>query len=435
MNAELNMCWVHSTALGYARFGVKLAASLQSQGVDVVDGLGEDEHDPRICNTVCWVSTPGHARGWYDGQYKVLASMWEATVLPEAFRENLHEFDLVVVPSEHNRELFSRYHPNVRKVWLGVDTDEWKPVDRKPPEDRFVFLIGGSGKRKGTDLAYRAFKRVFKTWPSDMPTPYLVMKSPRPEDFYGDRIERVGGRISDRDEQQLYGMAHCYLQPSRGEGWGLQPLQAMATGMPTILTNAHGHAEFAEYGIPIGYTMAKSDYFIYGDAGDWWEPSLDELCERMEDVYLNYPAHLKRAQQMARHIVDTYSWDACATRFRNVVGDQLRQPYLGQGRWIQPESRRYLVRVAKPWKADIAGTHYQFMPGRDYWEPADVKRILFEGMVLDPSCVVSSSEGAVQENEVGLSEKQLEQVPDYSAAMSRCWTCGQVVNSQPLAEV
>lgn len=429
------MCWVHSTSLGYGRYGVKLAAALDRQSVDVVAGLGENEPDSRICNTVCWISTPGHARGWYDGQYKVISTMWEASVLPEAFRENLHEFDMVVVPSQHNLELFSRYHDNVKKVWLGVDTDEWKPVDRQPPEDRFNFLIGGSGKRKGTDLAYRAFKRVFRDPPKDGPTPYLIMKSPRPEDFYGERIERIGGRISDREERDLYGMAHCYLQPSRGEGWGLQPLQAMATGMPTILTNAHGHAEFAEYGIPIGHTMSKSDYFIYGDAGDWWEPNLDELCDAMWDVYRNYPTHLERAKKNAHFIGETYSWDACATRFRNAVGDQLCRPYAGEGRWEAPSPKRYLVRVVKPWKADIAGVHYQFMPGHDYHETADVKRILFEGMVLDTSCVISNPTGEVQEHEIGLSEAQLEQVPMYTAAMARCWTCGQVLNSGTLADV
>ena len=45
--------------------------------------------------------------------------------------ENLDIFDRVIVPSDHNLELFSRYNPNVVKVPLGVDTSEWHYVARE----------------------------------------------------------------------------------------------------------------------------------------------------------------------------------------------------------------------------------------------------------------------------------------------------------------
>ena len=65
----------------------------------------------------------------------------------------------------------------------------------------------------------------------------------------------------DSEELDLYRSCHAYLQPSRGEGFGLQPLQALALGRPTILTNAHGHASFAHLGIPLDSTMQKAAYF------------------------------------------------------------------------------------------------------------------------------------------------------------------------------
>jgi len=424
MSGALNLIYVNTDSVGYGRYGLKLAEALERRGIKVLPSL---EPGKPLAHVAAWVATPPHVRRWYTGQYTVLSTMWEGTVLPEAFRENLHDFDLVVVPSEHNAELFSKYHPNVKRVWLGVDTEQWKPVGRVVPTDRFVFLIGGSGKRKGTDLAYRAFKKVFKTWPAGHPTPYLVMKSPRSEDYYGERIERVGGRITTQAELDLYGLAHCYLQPSRGEGWGLQPLQAMATGMPTILTDGHGHHEFAHLGIPIKHGWAKSEYFIHGDAGDWWEPDFDELCERMWDVYSNYELHLERAKKSAGVVARVFSWDRCAARFIDAVGEErFQQPYDGNFVAKVPNPRLFLVRVQKPWAAWVANIFHQWVPGKDYYEIADVKRVLFDAEVLDSSCIIGSEE------QMGLSAKQVAAMGDYSGRHSYCWTCGQKLGTGEL---
>ena len=431
---SIQLLYVHSTLLGYARLGVKLDDALQRAGVKVVDHLDPEDRDPQ--HLVCWVSTPSHASGWFDGQHKVILTMWESQSIPESFREGLHNFDQVLVPSEQNLELFSRYHPNVVKIPLGIDTREWAYRPRKAPTTDFRFLIGGSGTRKGLDVAYKAFRKVFSTWPSDMPRPILQFKSPRPVEHVGERIEVIGGRITDEAERDLYGAAHCYLQPSRGEGWGLQPLQAIAQGLPTILTDAHGHAEFSHLGHGISAKSAPADYFIYGDAGDWWEPSLDELCERMEWVYHHYDEATEQARFSSAVAHRDFSWEQVASRFVDAIGPaHFRLGYDGSGEWVKPDIKRYLVRVNKPWAAEIAGSHFQFLPGRDYWEVADVKRILWEADVLDPSCVVvNPDEPTLTEAETGLTEKQLADFGGYSAAQSYCWTCHQKLGTGELYE-
>ena len=429
---SLQMLYVHSTSIGYARLGVKLADALQRDGIKVVDHLDPDDRDPH--HLVCWVSTPSHATGWFDGQHKVILTMWESQTIPEAFREGLHNFDQVLVPSEQNLELFSRYHPNVAKIPLGIDTREWAYRPRKAPTTDFRFLIGGSGARKGQDLAYKAFRKVFATWPSDMPRPVLQFKSPRPVEYVGERIEVIGGRISDEAERDLYGAAHCYLQPSRGEGWGLQPLQAIAQGLPTILTDAHGQAEFAHLGMGISAALVPADYFMYGDAGEWWEPSLDELCERMEWVYHHYDQAVEQARFSSAVAHRDFSWEKVADRFVNAIGPaHFRLPYEGSGVWTKPDIKRYLVRVNKPWRAEIAGAHFQFTPGVDTWEVADVKRLLFEAGVLDPSCVtVNPADAPLTEIETGLTVSQLADFGAYSASQSYCHACHQKLNSGEL---
>jgi hypothetical protein len=434
VNPELTLLHVKgdgATAIGYGRFGVKLAAAIEAEGVDLYNHLDQPVKPNHLqeqvegtrtglTNVVGWVSTPGHAQGWHKGQYSVLFSMWEAQRLPEAYREHLYAFDLVVVPSEQNVELFSRFHPNVKLAYLGVDPAEWGYVKRTPPDRYFNFLIGGTGARKGTDLAVDAFRKVFSTWPKDDPVPRLVMKNPKGEDFYGDRIEMVTGRLSDDDERALYETAHCYLQPSRGEGFGLQPLQAICQGIPTILTDAHGQASFAKYGYGLSTTNAKSAYFIYGEAGDWWEPNLDELCEYMEYVYNNYEDAEARAAENARLALAEFTWQNSARQFLDAIGrDRLTQPYSGDGSWFAPERKLYPVRVLKDFAADIAGSKYLWRPGRTFHETADVKRILFEAGLLDPSCVEGDGE------DTGLLPVEVARVDSYSAQHSFCHFCGQ----------
>jgi len=437
----VNLLYVHGTAIGYGRMGVYIASELAKRDITVYDHLtgtevdsdailsaservGHRQRNEGIAETACWLSVPTHARGWWKNQRPVISTMWEASVLPESFRENLHEFERVIVPSRHNVELFSKYHPNVQYAPLGVDPDRWKFVDREVGST-FRFLIGGSGARKGTDLAFKAFHLAFPGDRFDGPTPVLVMKNPKGEDFYGDRIEMVSGRLTDQEEVDLYASCHAYLQPSRGEGFGLQPLQAIAQGMPTILTDAHGHESFAHLGIGLSSKMVPAAYFIYGDAGDWWEPDLDELVDQMRWVYDHYDEAKNRAVGASDAARNEFSWSAACDKFIDALGgiDSLR-PLPNPGGWYKPTSRRYLVVTNQPWTADIAGATYQFEPGRWYYEPADVKRILMDAGLLDPVCIRPNGD-----EDLGLAPSQLAKIDGYSAAHSYCHACHQKLGS------
>lgn len=440
---EISLCYVHKRSMGYGRMGVDLAAALAGEGVKVWDdqGIPPDlptssevqisegrDRAPGPTNVVCWLSTPAHARWWFDGQYRSMFTMWEANVLPPAFRDTFHEFDLMIVPSEQNRELFSKYHPNVRLNPLGVDPARWHFTPRPEVGDTFRFLIGGSGKRKGTDLAFKAFRTIFKAmwdstgrWTGSGPEPRLVMKNPRGEGQYQGwhGVEMISGRLSDEEEETLYSTCHAYIQPSRGEGFGLQPLQAMAQGMPTILTDAHGHSSFAKYAThPIGWSLVPADYFIFGDAGEWWEPDFEELCESMWDLYHNYDPHRMMAEATAKHVIASeFTWQRCAQRFIDAHEGQLALPYAGKGEYEFPDPQLYRVRVTHAHEADIAGAHHIWLPGKDYYEVADVKRLLFEANRLDPECI----EG----DDHGLAPQQVAKIGAYSAAKEWCPTCHQ----------
>lgn len=442
--SELNMMFVPSRAMGYGRLGVCLSEQFKAQGIDVYDHLqGTDEHmdafsDGAVMtplngpgrtsgrsNVVLWVSKPAHATGWWKGQRSVMLTMWEATKLPDTFREALHNFEQIIVPSMQNFELFSRYHPNVKYVPLGFDPEVWKYRKRQEPGRYFRYLIGGSGTRKGTDLAVKAFTRLWGkegSWGSG-PEPRLLMKSPKGEGWArGDgRIEMISGRISGAEEADLYGAAHCYLQPSRGEGFGLQPLQAIAQGCPTVLTDAHGHGSFAHLGWPVGWTLAKSTYFIDGDAGDWWEPNLDDLCDQMRWIYDHYSDACEQAARSSEIAHRDFTWENCANGVLDAIGRDNLGPYEGPEEWFQPELKLFSLVTRENFPCDIGGRSYYFQAGQEYWTFADVKRVLFEAGKLDPACL---------NDDGGLAPEQVEKIGGYRAENSTCPTCGQALRER-----
>jgi glycosyltransferase involved in cell wall biosynthesis len=439
--------------------GVKLAEAIERQGVDVFDdlpnpqGSGAQKFIPHTngksatCGHVSWLSTPGHYRGHWQGQTTSLLSMWESNLLPEPFRESLDVFDTIVVPSQQNVDLFSRYHKNVKFVPLGIDPDQWYQTPRPTlDEPHFTFFISGGGYRKGSELVIDAFRKVFDSRVPDGPAPRLFVHSAKASDFPKDeRIHLITGKLTDDEERALYAMAHCYVQPSRGEGFGMRPLQAIAQGCPTIATNAHGHAAFGHLiTYPLGWTLQETppQSFHHGPAGSWWEPNFDELCQAMEDVYLHYNWALSRARLNAQLCAQQFTWDKTATRYLNAIGrENLELPDVEPTQWIEPVARRYLVRVNSTRFFEVGGMQYLLEPGKDYFEPADVKRVLFDGGHLDLACLPQNMRIDTGEDgpgipmtmlETGLTPEQLADIPNYTGAHAMCPTCTQRLNTNPM---
>jgi len=431
MTARLNFSYLHSEKIGYGVHGIATHKGLTNIGVDVYDGLADsadlelENKRAGICKDILFLTLASHVNGWWKGQRAHLFTMYESTEIPESFRETLHNFETVLVPSQACLEMFSRYHDNVKYVPLGVDGERWHYQKRNTDDVFFNFMIAGSGVRKGNDLAHKAFLKVFGNHkPSvDKPIPRLIMKSPKNEKYEGNNVQVVGGYMPPEDEVALYASAHCYLQPSRGEGWGMQPLQALAQGIPTILTNAHGHVPFAKYGITLSSELVPATYMdIFGNSGEWWEPNFDELCASISEVYENYDEHAARAATNSPLVINEFTWEKSAQAIVEALGgeERLSEPIElpTQKIWFQPDIRRYRVVTLRDWKADIGGTTYFFAKGKEYYELADVKRVMFEAGVLDPICATPDE---------GLSSKQLERLEEYSAKFDKCPTCGHKV--------
>ncbi|MBR0657820.1 glycosyltransferase family 4 protein [Neoroseomonas oryzicola] len=117
---------------------------------------------------------------------------------------------------------------------------------------------------------------------------------------------RVLGRVSDAELRTLYENALCLIFPSRYEGFGLPPLEAMVCGCPVIAARAGAVPE------------------VCADAALWFDTarpaSLQDAVGRLA-TDRGLQAHL-RAAGIARGA--GFTWDAAARRLLALVQERFR---------------------------------------------------------------------------------------------------------------
>lgn len=130
----------------------------------------------------------------------------------------------------------------------------------------YVFYVGGFDVRKNLDTLLRAYTYVLEGMGDTFPL-VIAGKLPGKESRLFPDIKQAMrhyklaedevlfiGEVDDGDLPALYRQAECFVYPSRYEGFGLPPLEAMSCGTPVVTTQTSSLPE------------------IVGDAGFLVEP-------------------------------------------------------------------------------------------------------------------------------------------------------------------
>ena len=391
----------------------------------ITGSLGQPTREIEVASCALWLSTPPAARRWYKGQHASILTMWESTAMPAGFREGIENFDRVFVPCEANRELFSRFHPDVRVVPLGVDPETWGFRPRRPVDNDFNFLTQGFGPRKGVKNVVKAFEAAFPGGRplGEGPEPHLYCRSR--DEVGGPNVHLISSGISEAEEVSLYAQMHTFVSGSRGEGWGLMPSQAIAQGLPTILGDHSGHAEFAHLGIAIPWHhISAAGATFWGDGGEWWEPDFDTMVDAMRWCYEHPETAFEDAQRGSAAFLDTFTWDNTAQELIFNLPELFLDPP-AERVWHEQDLTLYRVKV-NPGTPDymINGVLHHFIPGKLYYETFDLKRQLTVNGHLDLS-VYDTEEMGVPSDMDGI----------YRAMNERCPTCRQRFNSDETLKV
>jgi glycosyltransferase involved in cell wall biosynthesis len=263
-----------------------------------------------------------------EGYKYFLITAFEADKLPKGWVESCNTYDVIIVPSKWCKQLFLNAGVTVPVELMVQGTDDFT-ITEAPPESPFRFLhynAFSDDKRKGWDLVTQAFLNVFGRYEKVE----LVLKG-REHDNEADiksvprrpNIKILIKNMNRRDMANLQDGTHCFIFPSRGEGIGLPPIETMARGIPTILTDAYGLTESSYFGIKLtqfSYVDAIYKGFEWeGEPAKWVEPNLQQLEDKMFYVYRNYQRAKADALANAPIIKRYFNLDIQAETFIDII--------------------------------------------------------------------------------------------------------------------
>jgi glycosyltransferase involved in cell wall biosynthesis len=260
------------------------------------------------------------------GKFNVLFTMYEMASLPPDWPDKVNLADLILVPCKHNRELFRRYtNLPIEIVWEGIDPSLYKLRKREFPEGKFVYLwVGASNPRKGTEHISHAWGMFWQAHPELHGKVHLILKTTQPNN--GERcmdMSKIGCTFDTRDYSkqelfELYDLAHCFVFPSMGEGWGLTLHEAMATGLPAIYTRWSAMDDWVphKFAYQLKHGMRMIDT-LRCDTGERHHsapaafPDIQDLARRMYYVYTHYEEAAHKGYQGGLKVREI-TWDRAA---------------------------------------------------------------------------------------------------------------------------
>jgi len=267
----------------------------------------------------------------YGNECNIGYAPWEFTEIPKRKIENLNRCNAVWATSDFVKEVYinNGIQHDVQVLPHGVSLD-WDIVDREVLDD-FYFLLDNGG-----DIFFDVVYETIRTFlEADLPENVkLIVKTTtdidttqiRGKDWYDKRILLVDSFLPLEQYQRLYYKSNALIYPSNGEGFGLIPYQAVATGMPAITTHLTGCADYYEHTVHWEHAweearpiLADGSLFLEEDLGLWIEPNYEVLPELLHDVYGNYHQYRQEASHSARIIRASSSWDDICDRMISLL--------------------------------------------------------------------------------------------------------------------
>lgn len=112
-----------------------------------------------------------------------------------------------------------------------------------------------------------------------------------------------------------YQSFHALVQPSRGEGWGLTPMESLASGVPIVATACTGHADYLP--LPGATVVEHGPYADVGDGPDGQAPtvSVEAVQEALATTYARWPEQALAAMNGAAAVGREWSWERVTRRW------------------------------------------------------------------------------------------------------------------------
>jgi len=282
----------------------------------------------------------------------VVIQPWEFGILPKEWVDTFTaQVDEMWVPSNYVKQVYIHSGVPGDRIFVipnGFDPSVFSPTAKAfklKTKKKFKFLfVGGTIYRKGIDLLLNAYVSAFKA--SD--DVCLVVKDFGGDSFYANRtikeqikilqakkntpeIEYIDAILSESDLAGLYTACNALVHPYRGEGFGMPILEAMASGLPVIVSDGGACLDFCntENALLIHAEKKylpekKIDAMETVDFPWLLEPSLEDLKEKMLFA-VEHPNELKNLTDKAvADVYQKFTWgnsaDMILTRLKALKG-------------------------------------------------------------------------------------------------------------------
>jgi len=271
-------------------------------------------------------------------EIRIAYSMYEASQIPPEWVETFNAyFDAIAVPDRFLQEVYLNSGVNIPifELPLGLNLNDFleKPL-KSQCNVPFVFgNLSSAVSRKNQLKLIRCFYLAFGN--SSQVKLRINSRYSDPdyredilatiEQFGMTNVEFTEGTLDKQDYLKIFEGLDCYVSLSTGEGFSIQPREAMALGIPTLLTDNTAQTTLCKShltrAIPCQIEMPAFNVGFNNTYGVCYDCTEEEVVQALLDMYENYDKYLQHRKD-AREWVQQYCYNRLNTLYLTLVKPQ-----------------------------------------------------------------------------------------------------------------
>ena len=259
-----------------------------------------------------------------ESPIKVAMTMAESDRISTHWAQACNGMTHVIVPNEFFKDVFrsSGVTVPISVIRSGIDFEKIHPIDR-PQRDIYTFgICGYLNERKGVFDVIQAFASEFA------PDERVRLCMHTTNHFFRYYKNYTDPRISIsyqyktyQDMLAYYASLDAFVFPSKAEGIGYPPREAMATGLPTIVTSYSGLAELcASYCYPLNVRELVKRTDMLDQPGNWANIEIRELMYFMRYVYEHRVSSIRKGKTAAIIMRKMYDYEVLVPKLLTLLG-------------------------------------------------------------------------------------------------------------------
>lgn len=264
---------------------------------------------------------------------KIAYSMFDTTQIPLEWVDIFNQyFDAVIVPDRYLIKVYENSGVQIPVFFLplGMYLDDFFQK-KKSNLAQHPFTFGSTSafvSRKNLPLLIQAFKEEFQEKEnvrllvhgrvSESQLIYLASELNQDNIIVSQKV------LNQKEYVELLSSFDCYVTLSKGEGFSCPPREALAMGIPCILSDNTAHHTICNSGFVRSVQTAVeeeaiiSNPFYSGKIGLQFNCQIKDVRKALREVYENYKYYHKLARS-GRKWVSKYTWENLRPKYLNLV--------------------------------------------------------------------------------------------------------------------